>query len=360
MRLISFITLALAAVLASTTTASASARWTVSEITGIVSVTSPMAAPHKVVKGETLSPGATVTTGADGHVVFGDGKSEVKLSANSRLTMPADASDLMTRFTQDLGSALFIVEKRPMQHFEVQTRMIAAVVKGTQFTVSADADVDTVSVREGLVEVVAMSGGQKELVPAGQSARVLHNAPTKLNTAQLRSDETRSGAITHAIGAEPLNYVEVTGGLVSGPALPTTMASNGHANSSNNNEAGASHGADGGNASNSPDGSNDNSGSGNTGSGNSGSGNSGSAVGGNSSNSGSGNNSGIGTGIGAGIGTGVGTGTGIGIVIGNNGNNGSGNSGLGSGNSGNGNSGGGNSGGGNSGGSGNGGGRGGR
>jgi hypothetical protein len=224
LRLSSYLALAFAVCLFSTRAALAEDEtWTVTEVMGAASVVSPMVAGHAVKKGEMLAPGATLTTGADGKVVFGDGKTQVTVNSNSRLTMPADPSDTMTRFAQDLGSVFFKVEKRPMQHFEVQTPLIAAVVKGTQFTVTAGAMEHAVDVTEGLVEVVAMTGGQKELVPAGKSARVRSDAPAKLKLAG-DPQSLGGGAITRAIGAEPIDYAVVTDGLVAAtPVVVSTL-----------------------------------------------------------------------------------------------------------------------------------------
>jgi hypothetical protein len=136
----------------------------------------------------------------------------------------------MTRFMQDLGSVLFVVEKQPAAHFEVQTPLIAAVVKGTQFTVDAGMDMHSVAVSEGLVEVVAMTSGRKEMVPAGRSAQVHRTAPAKLNLGDDR--QRRAGAdakITRDIGVTPIDYAVVTEGLVTAAPTPalTTASSEG-------------------------------------------------------------------------------------------------------------------------------------
>ena len=211
LRLFSLLPLAFAVLLASTTAARAEdENWTVSSVAGAANVAAPAVPAHAVHKGDALAPGALLTTGSDGQVVFTDGKTVVTMSPNSRLTMPANPSDAMTRFSQDLGSVFFKVEKRPLQHFEVQTPLVAAVVKGTQFTVSAGATEHSVDVTEGLVEVVAMNGGQKEMVPAGRSAHVRTDAPTRL---KLAGDPAGTGKVTRAIGAEPVDYAMVTNGL---------------------------------------------------------------------------------------------------------------------------------------------------
>ncbi|MBI1212109.1 MAG: hypothetical protein GC190_11645 [Alphaproteobacteria bacterium] len=244
LRLSSYLSLACAVLLASTVAARAEdEKWTVSEVAGATSVVSPLAPTHAVSKGEELQPGATLTTGAGGKVVLTDGKTVVTMSPNSRLTMPADPSDAMTRFAEDLGSVFFKVEKRPMQHFEVQTPMIAAIVKGTQFTVTAGSTEHAVDVTEGLVEVVAMHGGQKELVPAGRSAKVRSDAPTKLN---LAGDPPGTGKVERAIGAGTIDYASVTDGLVTATTALTTVTSSADGKSEGGSNEEAASGATGG------------------------------------------------------------------------------------------------------------------
>ena len=243
-KLSSYLALCFAAFLATATPAVAGdENWTVSDVTGSATVLAPMTAAHAIQKGDALPPGAMVTTGADGKVVFSDGKTAITVSANSRLTMPANSSGTMTRFMQDLGSVFFKVEKRPTQHFEVQAPLVAAVVKGTQFTVTVGAVEQSVVVSEGLVEVVATRGGQKEMVPAGRSARVLAEAPSRLKLANEPAGEGK-GKISRAIGAEPLDYALVTDGLVR-PA-PSALV----VNSGNGTEGGSS----GSQENNAPDG----------------------------------------------------------------------------------------------------------
>lgn len=237
LRLSSYLLAVLAGSLIAATAASADEeKWTVSEVAGVAQVAAPMAAAHALHTGDALQPGATLTTGADGKVAFTDGKTVVTMAANSRLTMPTDTSDVMTRFSQDLGSVFFKVEKRPMQHFEVKTLLVAAVVKGTQFTVTASATEHAVDVTEGLVEVVAMNGGQKEMVPAGRSAHVRADAPTKL---QLAGDPPGTGKVTRAIGVEPVDYASVTNGLVTATTPAVTTISEGGSNGSNETQSAA-------------------------------------------------------------------------------------------------------------------------
>jgi len=60
------------------------------------------------------------------------------------------------------------VEKRNVKHFEVETPYLAAVVKGTQFSVTVSATGTRVDVRRGQVEVSDFKSGQIAQVMPGQ------------------------------------------------------------------------------------------------------------------------------------------------------------------------------------------------
>jgi hypothetical protein len=77
---------------------------------------------------------------------------------------------MSTTILQQAGSILLEVEKRNVKHFEVETPYLAAVVKGTQFSVTVNAQNTTVDVKRGQVEVSDFKSGQIALVLPGQSA----------------------------------------------------------------------------------------------------------------------------------------------------------------------------------------------
>src|SRR5215472_1895564 len=77
---------------------------------------------------------------------------------------------MSTTILQQAGSILLEVEKRDVQHFEVETPYLAAVVKGTQFIVTVGATSTSVEVRRGQVEVSDFKSGQIAQVLPGQVA----------------------------------------------------------------------------------------------------------------------------------------------------------------------------------------------
>ena len=79
---------------------------------------------------------------------------------------------MLTRIVQNLGTLLLKIEKRPEQHFEVKTPYLAAIVKGTTFTVSVDKSGGAVHVVSGLVQIHDPVSGQTGLVRPGRTGVV--------------------------------------------------------------------------------------------------------------------------------------------------------------------------------------------
>ncbi|MBT3929943.1 MAG: FecR domain-containing protein, partial [Rhodospirillaceae bacterium] len=91
-----------------------------------------------------------------------------------------------------LGKAFFDVDKRPGQDFEVQTPYLAAIVKGTSFSVSVTDQRSRVNVAEGRVGVTALGIGQSVVVGPGQSARVTTQPGSGVSTETLSPGEFES------------------------------------------------------------------------------------------------------------------------------------------------------------------------
>src|SRR3712207_2605454 len=104
---------ALAALLAGTSTqALAQSTWTISEASGQVFL---QRGGERVAarRGATITTGDTIATGANGRAVLVHNKDFVTVAANSRIRIPAaETGSTITRFFQDLGNAVFRIEKR--------------------------------------------------------------------------------------------------------------------------------------------------------------------------------------------------------------------------------------------------------
>jgi FecR protein len=121
-----------------------------------------------------LKPGDTIRTGRTGRVLLVRGEETILISPNSVIGIPAAPKDgLSTTIIQQAGEILLEVEKRNVEHFEVETPFFAAVVKGTQFRVSVDKSDSHVDVLRGQVEVADFKSGQYAMVLPGQVAKVV-------------------------------------------------------------------------------------------------------------------------------------------------------------------------------------------
>ncbi len=205
--------------------------WRVAELSGSVRIAQSMTGVQLVSTGETLRGGAVLSTGLDGRAVLVRGPQTIVVGPNSRMSLPVADEKGMTRILQDVGTMMFKVDKRQNQHFRVETPVIAAVVKGTTFTVTAGVGSHAVHVAEGLVEVIALDGGESMLVGAGETVQVstADHSFTRpdIGGRDENNDETESTDVTPSengkraellipadIGREPLDFADLTDGLV--------------------------------------------------------------------------------------------------------------------------------------------------
>ena len=117
-----------------------------------------------------LKPGDTIRTGRNGRVLLIRGAETMLISANSQVSVPTTTGLGRSTILQQAGSVLLDVEKRNVQHFEVETPFLAAVVKGTQFRVTVTSGSARVDVRRGQVQVSDFRSGEFVLVRPGQAA----------------------------------------------------------------------------------------------------------------------------------------------------------------------------------------------
>jgi len=153
--------------------------WSVAKSSGDVWLAANGAQQVSLGQEGTLNPGDTIRTGRNGRVLLVRGEETILISPNSVVGLPAEKKEgLPTTIIQQAGSILLEVEKRNVKHFEVETPYLAAVVKGTQFSVTVGAGSTKVGVFRGQVEVSDFKTGQIAQVMPGQSATVFeHGKP---------------------------------------------------------------------------------------------------------------------------------------------------------------------------------------
>jgi hypothetical protein len=153
--------------------------WRVSKSSGEVWMTTSGAQHVSLGQEEVLKAGDTVRTGRTGRVLLVRGEETILVSPNSVIGLPTNQRDgLSTTILQQAGSILLEVEKRNVQHFQVETPYLAAVVKGTQFRVTVKGVSSSVEVLRGQVEVADFKSGQIAQVMPGQHATTFaHGKP---------------------------------------------------------------------------------------------------------------------------------------------------------------------------------------
>jgi len=130
---------------------------------------------------KSLKPGDSIRTGQNGRVLLVHGEEFILVSPNSSIEIAKDdGHGLSTKIIQRAGSIVLDVEKRNVKHFEVDTPLLAALVKGTRFRVTVAKDDAYVDVLRGQVEVSNFKTGQYALVNPGQSAKVEAHGPAGL------------------------------------------------------------------------------------------------------------------------------------------------------------------------------------
>lgn len=145
--------------------------WSVESHAGTVWVHQASLQPVALNPNQNLRAGSTIETGDDGRVVIIRGDESIIISPRTSIALPEHRdTGMATTILQSFGTILLQVEKRAKQHFEVETPFLAAVVKGTKFTVTVDPSGAAVHVVEGAVEVMDLDTGDVGMVRPGQTA----------------------------------------------------------------------------------------------------------------------------------------------------------------------------------------------
>ncbi|MCJ8519051.1 hypothetical protein ABID21_001963 [Pseudorhizobium tarimense] len=148
--------------------------WTVTRATKQVSYTVDKTTWHAVEAGSIIPNQAWISTGPRGRATLSRGTESITLQPNT-LGAVITTQGLFSRKTdvvQQKGQIALNIEKRSRPHTFVHTPYLAAVVKGTTFTVTVTNRDASVSVEEGLVQVSSFTGGQSTNVGPGQQVTV--------------------------------------------------------------------------------------------------------------------------------------------------------------------------------------------
>lgn len=154
-------------------TAAQADEWRVVQTTGDVWIgSSDSAQPVSLGPVKAVPEGARLITGKNGRAMLEHDGQTMLVGPNSVAEVPKNSVQGFTTIVERAGQIEFDVDKQKAPHFAVETPFLAAVVKGTHFTVNVGFEDAAVSVKRGLVGVSDLSTGQTVDTPAGQTAQV--------------------------------------------------------------------------------------------------------------------------------------------------------------------------------------------
>lgn len=123
-------------------------------------------------RGQVISDNSAIQTAKGAKVLLARGKETIDIAGDTRVKISDKGSAMRTIVYQDYGSLIVDVEKKDVQHFEVQTPLLAAVVKGTKFEVKSGRNAASVSVMRGRVETRDPKAGLKVDTLPGQKVKL--------------------------------------------------------------------------------------------------------------------------------------------------------------------------------------------
>ena len=149
------------------TTAAIADDWVVSKMRGGVFV---FKAGEWVLlkRGDVISDDSAIQTAKKARITLKRGKESISVASDTRIRISDKNGKKRTVVSQDFGEITVDVEKRNVQHFEVRAPLLAAVVKGTKFTVSARGSAASIKVKRGRVEARDNKAGMKVDVKPSQ------------------------------------------------------------------------------------------------------------------------------------------------------------------------------------------------
>jgi ferric-dicitrate binding protein FerR (iron transport regulator) len=125
----------------------------------------------RMARGDVVPDGDVIRTLMGARVDMQRGAEVVTLGGNTQVQIFDKDGQQFTTVKQYFGTVEIEAEVQDVEHFAVQTRYLAAVVKGTHFVVRATDSGAEVAVKRGHVAVSSRETHEQVTVSAGQSVR---------------------------------------------------------------------------------------------------------------------------------------------------------------------------------------------
>lgn len=157
------------------------ADWVVVKVTQPARYTDDRKTWHEVKRGMVLKNESWLSTGNRARIVLQRNQDQVVFQPGTMAGLYERASAVVhTDFAQQSGELRLSIDPRVTPHLAVQTPYMAALVKGTVFTVKVTAKGSSVAVQRGRVQVSDVKSGETVGVSAGQKASVDDNPQTAM------------------------------------------------------------------------------------------------------------------------------------------------------------------------------------
>ena len=149
--------------------------WSVAAVSGNAWLVAPDASGSHLAVGQIIPLGWTVATMGNSRALLVREAESMAVGPNTRMVVLSQGE--YTLIVQQEGDIEFTVSPRQEGTFSVETPVLAAVVKGTVFTVSVDNEGAAIEVDRGAVEVTAIEIGEVATLGVGQQASISEEVP---------------------------------------------------------------------------------------------------------------------------------------------------------------------------------------
>lgn len=204
---------------------------------------------HPLKKGDIVPDDRPIATSGTGHAALTRGNETIELGPNTQIRInDKGGRKPFTTVFQYSGTVAIEAEVRNVQHFAVRNQYLAAVVKGTRFTVTEGKNGASVEVQRGQVSVEDEGSSDSVLILAGQKAGITKGGSLEV------SGKAKPGAAKHTSeggNAGSSSGTSSGGTSSSGSAADedevadTSTGNNGHHSGNNGNGDGTNGNGDG-------------------------------------------------------------------------------------------------------------------
>jgi len=209
--------------------AAADGSWVLVKSSGDVRVQTAPGRWTRVSTSNSLQPGDTIWTGPRGRALLRHATGVLTLAPQSMVRIPDhDFGPKRTIMLQYEGQVSADIEKGPSGHFSIRTPYLAAVVKGTKFSVTIGAESTIVAVEEGVVMVQDLDTAQATTVRAGRAVATRHRPNEGLSSLFDAANATPE-SLRAAIETEQSGGLQSPSGAATGSALGGTVSGVGNA-----------------------------------------------------------------------------------------------------------------------------------